>query len=206
MATSSSTARRYRADDVRDAALTLFADRGYHGTAMSDIAGVLGVRVPTLYSHIPGKQDLLAAIVVKTTNVVWEEYEAAVAGHADPDDRLQRAVEVYALRHATHRREALVVNRDATSLDEPLRAEVLALRERHAHAVRDLITDGVERGAFAVPSASIASFAILEMSVSIARWFRESGPLTAGEVAREHSLFALRIAGTGPLGSGLAGT
>jgi AcrR family transcriptional regulator len=34
------------ADAVLDAALTLFAERGYHGTAVSQIAASLGIRTP----------------------------------------------------------------------------------------------------------------------------------------------------------------
>ncbi len=107
---------------------------------------------------------------------------------------LQRAVRAYALRHATHPRQALVVNRDIFSLEEPTRGSVLAKRQHHERAVRGLISAGVRTGAFHVASPAIASFAILEMSVSIARWFRPNGPLSAEEVADLHSQFALGIA------------
>jgi AcrR family transcriptional regulator len=181
-------------DDVRDVALTLFAERGYHGTSMSQIAAAVGVRVPTLYSHIRSKQDLLAEIAVETTDAVLAEFERATAGVERPSDRLRRAIEAYALRHATHPRQALVVNRDIFSLEEPTRASVLAKRQRHEHAIRQIISGGAEAGVFGVRSPAIASFAILEMSVSIARWFREDGPLSAEEVARLYSDFALSIA------------
>jgi AcrR family transcriptional regulator len=185
---------RGRVDDVRDIALTLFAERGYHGTTMSQIADALGVRVPTLYSHIRSKQDLLAEIAVETTGAVLADFQRAIAGIDDVSERLRRAIEAYALRHATHRRQALVVNRDTFSLEEPTRSAVLTSRQQHEHAVRQLISDGLEAGVFHVKSPSIASFAILEMSVSIARWFHEDGPLSADEVARQHSEFALSIA------------
>jgi AcrR family transcriptional regulator len=37
-----------RLDDIVDAALTLFADQGYLGTSMKDIAAALGLRAPIL--------------------------------------------------------------------------------------------------------------------------------------------------------------
>jgi AcrR family transcriptional regulator len=190
-----------RVDDVKEAALRLFAERGYHGTTMSQIAEAVGVRVPTLYSHIRAKQTLLADIAVETTEQVWSEFDSAVAGVADPAGRLRAAVEVYALRHATHRCEALVVNRDASSLDEPVRTQVFRRREEHEHAVRTLIEEGIAAGVMHVDSPALASFAILEMSVSIARWFREDGPLSAEQVAREYGEFALRLSGAGAAAS-----
>jgi AcrR family transcriptional regulator len=182
---------------VRDVALTLFAERGYHGTALSQIAAALGIRTPSLYNHIRAKQDLLRDIVTQTTQEVWADYEAAVDGVDDIVERLRRAARVYALRHATHRREALIVNRDIASLEQPARSEVLELRRRHARAIQGLIDDGVALGVFGEQESAIAAFAILEMCVSIARWFRDDGPLSAEAVADKYSEFALRVAGVG---------
>lgn len=186
---------------VREAALTLFAERGYRGTALSEIAAALGIRTPSLYNHIRAKQDLLRDIISETTEQVWADYEAAVADVADVAERLRRAARTYALRHATHRREALIVNRDLNSLEEPTRSAVLDLRRRHERAVRGLIREGIESGVFSVNAPSLASFGILEMCVSIARWFREDGPYPAEAVAREYSEYALRIVGAGCPGS-----
>src|SRR5947208_11300394 len=102
LARTGTSPRRPRVHDVREVALTLFAERGYHGTSMSDIAAVLGVRVPTLYSHIRSKQELLADIAVATTEAVLTDFELATDGVADMSERLRRAIEAYALRHATH--------------------------------------------------------------------------------------------------------
>ena len=182
-------------DAVLDAALTLFAQRGYHGTALSEVAEALGIRTPSLYNHMRSKHDLLHTITVRTLTEVRADFDAAVEGVTDPAERLRRATRVYALRHATHRREALVVNRDATSLDEPALSQVQDMRRRHEHDMRAIIADGAAAGVFAVESPALASFAIREMCVSVARWFRDDGPATAEEVADQYSRFALRIAG-----------
>ncbi|TQM11268.1 TetR/AcrR family transcriptional regulator [Pseudonocardia kunmingensis] len=178
---------------VLDAALTLFATRGYHGTALSQIAEALGIRTPSLYNHMRSKQALLETIVSRTLDDVLADFHAAVRDVPDPAERLRRATRVYALRHATHRREALVVNRDATSLPEPELSRIRERRREHEQAIRAIIADGTRRGVFSVGDPALASFAILEMSVSIARWFREDGARTAEQVADEFAEFALRI-------------
>jgi AcrR family transcriptional regulator len=182
-----------RLGDVHEAALTLFAQWGYHGTTMSQIAEALGVRVPTLYSHIRSKQELLAEIMTTGSQQVLADYERAIAGAEGVTEQLRRAIEVYVHRHASHRREALIINRDISSLEEPTRSEVLALRKRHQRAIRDLIDEGCRAGVFAVENPSVASFAILEMGVSVARWFRDDGPLTPEDVARQYGQFAVNL-------------
>jgi AcrR family transcriptional regulator len=186
------------ADAVLDAALTLFAERGYHGTAVSEIAASLGIRTPSLYNHMRSKQDLLAAIIGRTVDGVLDDFRTAVDDVGDPVERLRRAVRVYALRHATHRREALVANRDTASLPEPARTRTRQREREHERAVRAIISDGVGTGDFHVGSPALASFAILEMCLSIARWFRDDGARTAEQVAGEYADFALRIAGFVP--------
>jgi AcrR family transcriptional regulator len=194
--------RTVTGEAVLDAALTVFATRGYHGTAMSEIAAALGIRTPSLYNHMRGKHELLETIIERTLGEVLADFHAAVEGVSDPAERLRRATRVYALRHATHRRAALVVNRDTTSLDEPALSRLRARRREHEREVRAIILDGTAEGSFPVESAALASFAILEMCVSIARWFRDGGELTAAEVADTYSAFALRIACTGSGGTG----
>src|SRR5918994_319460 len=40
-------------------AARLFAQKGYHGTSIGDLAAAMGVQKGSLYAHIAGKQDLL---------------------------------------------------------------------------------------------------------------------------------------------------
>lgn len=192
-ATTPATRVTVTSEAVLDAALTLFAQRGYHGTALSQIAEALGIRTPSLYNHMRSKQELLETIIRRTLDDVLADFDAAVRGVDAPATRLRNATRVYALRHATHRREALVVNRDTSSLAEAGLTALRELRREHERAFRAVITDGVERGDFSVGSPALASFAILEMSVSIARWFREDGPRSAEQVADEYAEFALRV-------------
>jgi hypothetical protein len=133
--------------------------------------------------------------MVETTEAVWADYEHAVDGVASPVDALRRTASIYAHRHATNPREALIVNRDVSSLDVPAQMEVLAARRRHERAIRSIIDRGIGEGSFDVPSSALASFGILELCVSVARWFSPDGPLTAAEVAERYGEFALRIAG-----------
>jgi len=48
---------------ILDAALTLFADRGYFGTSLRDIARAVGVRESALYNYFSGKEALFHALI-----------------------------------------------------------------------------------------------------------------------------------------------
>jgi AcrR family transcriptional regulator len=48
---------------VLDAAEALFAERGYEGTTLRDVATRVGLRIPSLYNHFDSKESLYAAVL-----------------------------------------------------------------------------------------------------------------------------------------------
>ena len=63
---------------ILETALKLFAQRGYLGTSMSDIAQRLGITKAAMYKHYTGKQEILDQIVARMNEMDYEraaEYE-----------------------------------------------------------------------------------------------------------------------------------
>ena len=66
-------------------ALTLFAQNGYLGTSMNDIAGELGITKAALYKHYTGKQEILDCIVEQMKRMDYERAEAYEMPETEPD-------------------------------------------------------------------------------------------------------------------------
>ena len=186
---------------VQAAALTLFAEQGYRATTMADIGAALGIRGPSLYKHVSSKQDLLAGIMLSTMNALIHDQSAALDAGGDAALRLRRVVEAHVRYHASHRQEAFVGNREISSLDPPHRRRVLALRARYERALRDLIEEGCRAGQFTVTSARLASYAILDMGIGVAAWFRADSEHSADDIAYAYADHALRIVRCGSTGT-----
>ncbi len=50
-------------DRILEAALTLFAEKGYDGTSVEQIAASVGIKAPSLYKHYKGKEAILQALI-----------------------------------------------------------------------------------------------------------------------------------------------
>lgn len=50
-------------DRILDETLTLFAENGYDGTSVEQIAEKVGIKAPSLYNHFKGKEDILNALI-----------------------------------------------------------------------------------------------------------------------------------------------
>ena len=70
---------------IMEAALELFAQNGYLGTSMSDIAGRLGITKAALYKHYAGKQEILDRIVERMNEMDYERAEKYEMPEAEPD-------------------------------------------------------------------------------------------------------------------------
>ena len=69
--------------EILDAALELFSVYGYEATSVLQIAGAVGIRKASLYSHFENKQAILDALIQMTL----EQYEKhSVFANADWDD------------------------------------------------------------------------------------------------------------------------
>ncbi len=59
-------------EKILDAALTLFAENGYDGTSVEQIANIVGIKAPSLYKHYKGKEEILNALI-NSAEVRYEE-------------------------------------------------------------------------------------------------------------------------------------
>jgi AcrR family transcriptional regulator len=180
---------------VIDTACQLFAERGYRGTSMKDIAETLGVRAPSLYNHVTSKQDILFAIMDKAMDRALDAQEEALAGVADVAGQLRAATESLVLDFLRNPAEVTVCNTEVRSLDPANRAAIVAKRDRYAGRVRAIIAAGCRAGRFQTQNPQLAAFAVLEMGNGAKSWFRPSGRYPDTFVAREYGAFALRVVG-----------
>jgi TetR/AcrR family transcriptional regulator, cholesterol catabolism regulator len=134
-----------RRDELTRQAARLFAEKGYHGTSIGDLAEAMGVQKGSLYAHIDSKADLL-----------WEvARDGAAAFHAaldELDDALP-ATEKIRLALRAHLRVvgeqldvATVFIREWRYLEGERRDEFLAERRRYEERVRAFFREGQERG------------------------------------------------------------
>ena len=69
-------------------ALRLFAERGFDGVSVTDIAEAVGVSAPALYKHYPGKQALLDAVMeLSARNFQEQTAKMKVDFRIHPDKR-----------------------------------------------------------------------------------------------------------------------
>ena len=73
-------------------ATVLFADRGYHPTAVSDIVDSLGVGKGVFYWYFSSKEELLSEILRDAHLQLRRAQQAAIASAPDPLERIELGI------------------------------------------------------------------------------------------------------------------
>jgi AcrR family transcriptional regulator len=133
-----------RRELTREAA-RLFAEKGYHGAALSDIATALGVKTPSLYAHVASKQDLLYEIMREGADAFHRALDE-VPDRRPVVERIRLALRAHLRVVADQLDLATVFVREWRYLEGERREEILRERRRYEQRFRDLFREGRELG------------------------------------------------------------
>ncbi len=135
-----------RREELVATATRLFAEQGYHGTSMADLAAALGVQKGSLYSLTESKQALLV-VVTREGAAAFHAALDGVPEDAEPLERVRLALRAHLAVVAGQLDVAAVFTREWRFLDEPERTAFRSSRRRYEERWRDLVRDAAERGA-----------------------------------------------------------
>jgi TetR/AcrR family transcriptional regulator, cholesterol catabolism regulator len=133
-----------RAELSRHAA-RLFAEKGYHGTSVGDLAQALGVQKGSLYAHIGGKQELLYEAMREGADAFHhglDEIPEALA----VTERIRLALRAHLATVADQLDVATIFVQEWRNLEGEHREEILAERRRYEDRIRTLFREGRELG------------------------------------------------------------
>ena len=86
----------HRSPDTRDRVLTvaqaLFAEHGYRGTSLRDIAGRIGIKAPSLLHHFPSKEQLYLAVLDRIFEGMEESAQIFLSGNNNFQERCRTAI------------------------------------------------------------------------------------------------------------------
>jgi AcrR family transcriptional regulator len=113
--------RRISAEERRElilaAALEIFAERGYHGSSIDEIAHAAGVSKALIYEHFPSKRDLHISLLEQHIQEIFERLASAAATSDPGEVRLEAGVNAF-LEFVESRRDAFrMLFRDAVESD-----------------------------------------------------------------------------------------
>jgi AcrR family transcriptional regulator len=85
-----------RREVIEQAAAQVFAERGYHGASIDEIARRSGVSAPVVYDHFDSKLDLHRRLLERTRDELLAMWRQQLDGDEPADVRIPRALDAWA--------------------------------------------------------------------------------------------------------------
>jgi AcrR family transcriptional regulator len=166
-----------RAEQVYEAALRLFREKGYHATSMQDIASQVGLYKGSLYHYIGGKEDLLVQVFERALGALLAQVEQITADEAPARVQLRRVISAHVNAVADNLDALTVYLHEWRALDGASLANVRQQRERYVSLVDGIIRRGIRAGELRAQDPRIATLAVLGMCNWLCQWYRPGGRL-----------------------------
>jgi len=188
-ATSDGTLRR-----IYEAALVAFAERGYHGTSMREIADACAIKASSIYAHVSSKEQLLHDLI----RLGHEEHrealrDAMLGAGADPADQLRAMVGAHVRFHATYPMLATVANNELHALSPDSAAEIVDLREDGVRSIMDVITRGVRLHRFTCDDPFLTTAVLGAAGIRVAVWYPQRGDYDIETVVNTYADLAIKL-------------
>lgn len=194
--------RRNRDAQILEAAVRIFAEKGYSGSSLQDVADAVGLLKGSLYHYISSKESLLYRILEEAHEQATSLMDGLDELQLPPDAHLQELVTRLTLFYLADTQRASVYFNEWRYLTGKERAKVLRQRRAFEDYVRQSVeharAGGLTRADLDV---KVATFYLLAAVNGVLTWYRPGGPLSAQSIATE----VAELSCSGVLTSGRSG-
>ncbi len=188
-ATSDGTLRR-----IYEEALKRFAERGYHGTSIRDLADACGIKPSSVYAHVSSKEQILHDLIL----LGHEEHrdrlrDAVLDAGSDPADQLRAVVGAHVRMHAELPMLATVANNELHALAPQDAKEITEIRDAAVQMIVDVIERGVRLGRFNCDDTFLATAILGAAGIRVAVWLPASGDYDVEQVVSSYADYAVKL-------------
>ncbi len=169
--------RAVRERQLLDLAEQLFAERGYGGASMEELARRAGVTKPVVYELFGSKEGLFTACVDRTIERLASDISAAVRAETDPETRL-RAGGLAFIRFAAGNR----VTWELMSMGGKFAEKARAVRSSQAELVRGLMAEMATEGTDP-RELEVAAHAVNAAYEGVAHWMWDHPDVPIEQIA-----------------------
>jgi AcrR family transcriptional regulator len=182
---SSNLRRALVEQEILDQALALFAERGFAGTTLQDVADALGMSRPALYYYVPSKDALLERLVESLSRRDARALDSIRRRSAPASERLHEMAREIATNAASNPRQSRLLSENRHHLPPALAEADIEAERSIRRSIELVIEQGIRDGEFRVVDPRTAAMSIIGMCIWTAWW--DPGAVQPVETARRRA-------------------
>ncbi|HSL50974.1 MAG TPA: TetR/AcrR family transcriptional regulator [Candidatus Deferrimicrobiaceae bacterium] len=164
-------------DKILQAALEIFAEKGYHRALVDDIVRASRTSKGAVYHHFPNKEALFLALVDQFSARLAEAMAAAIGGAHGALGKVQAALTAGLETFSRHRELARILLLESVSLGPAYQSKRLEVHERFASLIQAYLDDAVAEGSIPPLDTRVATLAWLgAVNEVVIQWLYRGRP------------------------------
>lgn len=148
-------------EKILDAALQVFAEKGYHRAVVDDIVRASETSKGAVYHHFPNKEALFLALVDEFTSRLAVNVAAAIAAQHGSLKKVESALRATLETFAGHRQLTRILLLEAVSLGATYEAKRAEVHRRFAELIKGYLDEAVRDGSIPPLNTEVATLAWL---------------------------------------------
>ena len=162
----------------------VFAEDGYHGAAMEQIAVRAGVTKPVLYQHFEGKKELYLGLLEEDMARLLADIRRAIEGARSNRERIERSTGAYFGFIDANEGSFRLLFRETMGADPDFRQSIERFRDALASSIAAVIAS--ETG-LPTSESELLARAVMGIAESAAQWWLEARSVPRERVVRDLS-------------------
>lgn len=144
---------------ILDAAMNIFASKGYHDTRLDEIVEESHTSKGAIYFHFPNKERLFLALVDQFADLLERRVTEAIAPVPPGMKRVRVALESTLDTFGRYRRPAKILLVQAVGLGTTFEQKRMEIHDRFAGLIESYLQEAIEVGDIAPVDTEVVSYA-----------------------------------------------
>jgi TetR/AcrR family transcriptional regulator, fatty acid metabolism regulator protein len=144
---------------ILDAALNVFASKGYYDTRMDEIVEESHTSKGAIYFHFPNKERLFLALVDQFADLLERRVIEAIEPQEKGIARVRAALETTLDTFGKYRRPAKILLVQAVGLGAPFENKRNEVNDRFAHLIETYLQESIEVGDIEPVDTEVVAYA-----------------------------------------------
>jgi TetR/AcrR family fatty acid metabolism transcriptional regulator len=162
---------------ILDAALNIFANKGYHDTRMDEIVEASDTSKGSIYFHFPNKERLFLALVDQFADLLERRVVEAVEQEEQGIMQVRAALQACLETFGRYRRPAKILLVQATGLGSVFEKKRIEVNDRFANLIRKYLDEAITVGDIVPVDTEVVSYAWMGAIYGIViRWVYTGEP------------------------------
>ena len=164
-------------EKILEAALSVFAQKGYHRAIVDDIVRASGTSKGAVYHHFPNKETLFLALVDEFASHLATAAAAAIAVQHGALKKVESALHAALETFARHRQLARILLLEAVSLGPTYEAKRAEVHRRFADLIKGYLDEAAAEGSIPPLNTEVATLAWLgAVNEVVIQWLHTGRP------------------------------